>query len=333
MNKKHGTLQYEHINSIDYIKLICAFLVVAIHTHPFEEYNKVLFYLCTEVIPRIAVPFFFTVSGYFYLKALNLKKDIFRNYMKRLLQSYVIWTIIYILVRLITLSQDYTIKGFIMDTIIMFFYLGSYYHLWYFVALIICVLIVTFFNKYNKLQFLYVISILLYFIGLLGTSYYKFGMKIPVLSNLYRISYFTEIRRYFMMGLPFFMLGYLLNKIKTFKHIKKILLLNIILFVIEIIIVNKFGLQNSIVISVFLYPLVATIFLTCVKNPMMNYGRYANISRLLSSFIYYIHPIIILLISNLKLSQTFTYLLTCFVSTALGLLIIKIDNKYINKLL
>ena len=29
------------INSINYMKLICAFLVIAIHTHPFEDINKV----------------------------------------------------------------------------------------------------------------------------------------------------------------------------------------------------------------------------------------------------------------------------------------------------
>lgn len=53
------------INSIDIFRYICSVMVIAIHTAPFSDINEQLGYAFSQIIPRIAVPFFFAVSGYF----------------------------------------------------------------------------------------------------------------------------------------------------------------------------------------------------------------------------------------------------------------------------
>ena len=58
-------------NSIDIFRLICAVLVIIIHTRPFEDQNELLGYIVVQILPRIAVPFFFCVSGYYYFHALK----------------------------------------------------------------------------------------------------------------------------------------------------------------------------------------------------------------------------------------------------------------------
>lgn len=59
--------------ALDIFKVICAILIVAIHTRPFSEISGTLdFYLC-DVIARIAVPYFFTASGYFLFKKLEMR--------------------------------------------------------------------------------------------------------------------------------------------------------------------------------------------------------------------------------------------------------------------
>ena len=60
--------------SIDLFRLYCAVLVVAIHTSPFMDQNNKLGFISTQVIPRIAVPFFFIVSGYYYIQNLEQGK-------------------------------------------------------------------------------------------------------------------------------------------------------------------------------------------------------------------------------------------------------------------
>lgn len=67
----------ERNNSIDIFRYLCAVMVIAIHTHPFSEVNEELGYLCTQVLPRIAVPFFFAIAGYFYIQKIEKNQNRF----------------------------------------------------------------------------------------------------------------------------------------------------------------------------------------------------------------------------------------------------------------
>lgn len=82
----------KRINSIDIFRYICAILVVAVHATPFTEINSTIAYIFEAILPRIAVPFFFAISGYYYIK--KITKDsvninhIFWTYTKKLLIVY-----------------------------------------------------------------------------------------------------------------------------------------------------------------------------------------------------------------------------------------------------
>lgn len=54
--------------AVDIFRYISALMVVAIHIHPFTDLNSTMGFICTQVLPRIAVPYFFAISGYFYIK-------------------------------------------------------------------------------------------------------------------------------------------------------------------------------------------------------------------------------------------------------------------------
>ena len=54
--------------SIDIFRYICAVMVIAIHTNPFLDASKKLGYIFSQIVPRIGVPFFFAVAGYFYIQ-------------------------------------------------------------------------------------------------------------------------------------------------------------------------------------------------------------------------------------------------------------------------
>ena len=165
---------YDRNNLIDVLRLICAYMVVAIHTHPLQECSKLGTYILSSVIPQIAVPFFFVVSGYFfYNKVIGNSDSVERcvvKQIKNVLKEYCLWSVLYIVVNFMNMiiGENFTLKGFIADTIIRFFFAGTFYHLWYMVALIVSMCIVGIFLKIDKAKLAYMISMPLYTIGVLG---------------------------------------------------------------------------------------------------------------------------------------------------------------------
>ena len=60
---------------IDIAKYISALLVVCIHTFPFYEISETLNTYWIQTICRIAVPFFFTTSGFFFFRKWSNDKE------------------------------------------------------------------------------------------------------------------------------------------------------------------------------------------------------------------------------------------------------------------
>lgn len=109
-------------SSIDVAKLICAIMVIAIHTQPFSRY--IWLDRGAGIITRLAVPFFFVTTG-FFLNFSDAKKV--RKYVVRLIVLYIIWTIVYLPFSFSSLS----VKKFLITGIVE--------HLWYLPAAIVAV--------------------------------------------------------------------------------------------------------------------------------------------------------------------------------------------------
>ena len=87
--------------AVDIFRVICAFLVIIGHTRPFIQLNSNLDFFFTNVLLRIAVPFFFIVSGYFFYSNMKINNDYHKDYIKKIIISYVPWQVIYIVLDLI----------------------------------------------------------------------------------------------------------------------------------------------------------------------------------------------------------------------------------------
>ena len=332
----------QRINSIDFFRLVCALLVVSIHTRPFEDQNDFWGFVFVQVLPRIAVPFFFCVSGYFYIKNLEAgKKCVFSTFIK-VLKTYLVWSIIYLVIDITEnlLRHSFSFVPYFKDFLLRFFFYGSYYHFWYFIALLFSILIVGLFYKLRAQKVLILLSVVLYIVGLLGESYYALGNQVPVFSRFINSSIFTDIRRIVLMGLPFFASGYFVNKLQNKtreKHLSIAMVAAVLLFYIEIILIKTLSLGKSIVITAFLYPLVIVVMLLLIKYPFPAYSSYAAKCRSLANYTFYIHPFWILLLNATFESTGFRvwniglYCLTvvlCFISW----FIIRLLNKpFLNK--
>ena len=323
--------------SIDIFRYICAIMVVAIHVHPFSDINAELGDFFTQIVPRIGVPFFFTIAGYFYIQRLEQGKNMFFPYIKRLLSVYIICSCIYYIVDFIQGGYHHP-KNFIFTCVLKFTTIGSHAHFWFFPALIFSVCCTTLIFKIGFQKILIPCSIFLYVIGCLGCSYYKLGIAIPFLEKFYLHSQFTLIRRIVLMGFPFFVCGYLIfkiqKKIERFSTARKLMIIwlaTAVLYLIEIYAVRALGWQKNIIITPGLYLLVIITVLLLLKYPLPQWQAFSEKSRLAANFTYYAHPLCMSLISFFT-KRIFDFSLTVILTFAGSFVIYKLDNRFLNRL-
>ncbi|WP_281081696.1 acyltransferase family protein [Klebsiella quasivariicola] len=278
----------KHIYSLNSLKIILSIMVVFIHTRIFLDNSVLLDTITSNGFFRIAVPVFFIMNGYF----LPSTKSSFKRWFIKSVSIYLSLTILYSFSWL-NLSTKLTAVKTTAYALLM-----GYSHLWYIQAMIISGVII--FLLKNNISLL-VLSIFLFFFGAFFQVYASYQHAInpdlPLRYSLYRNA--------FTVGLPFMVIGYLFRKKELSipqKTINKIGLLAVLLFSIEIAInyikftsplskPTSFDIYFSLIL---LCPIIFIIF----KN--MKVG--ININKNLPNYIYFFHPIPILLLKE-KLSS------------------------------
>lgn len=146
----HSVRTHVAYPNLDFAKLVCSLLVVLIHTSPLEHISELGHFYLDHVITRIAVPLFFAMSGFLFFGRLDYADGCIaktRENFGRLIRTtrknallYVIWSAIYLSV---TLPEWYAIGWWglaaVKDWLTSFLFSGSYYHLWYLLALILAI--------------------------------------------------------------------------------------------------------------------------------------------------------------------------------------------------
>ncbi len=332
-------------SSIDLFRYIAAVMVVAIHTQPFSDVSGEAGYVFSQILPRAGVPFFFAVSGYFYIQKLEKKQKPFLPYIRRLLVPYVIWSCVYYLVDFCAGGYQQPVQ-FLGECVYRFLITGSHVHFWFFPALIYSVCLATLAFKIKAGRWLIPVSVILYLVGCLGCSYYELGIRIPVLSGLFLTSEFTLIRRILLMGFSFFVSGYLVYKIRdkafratTNKGLFLIWCITVVIWLSEICFVRAMEYQENIIITFGLYPLVAAILLILLRNPLPEAAAFSGMARVIANFTFYSHPLCIRGLSfigshllHVDISETPVFFMTLILTFAGGFIIYKWDNKLLNKI-
>lgn len=87
---------------IDIVKFFMAILIVCAHyASEWGSFPTILDYSFSLYI--IVVPFFFTTSGYFlYLKVKSANEKIYKDYILRILQLYLAWSLIYFICKIVS---------------------------------------------------------------------------------------------------------------------------------------------------------------------------------------------------------------------------------------
>lgn len=329
-------------NSIDIFRLLCAIMVVAIHTAPFSDVSESLGDLCTNILPRIAVPFFFAAAGYFYISALEKGKDPTIPYLKRILSTYLFWSIPYYLISFATWGYKSPLS-FPVECIYAFFINGSSYHFWFFPALLLSACLVSCFYRFRFRRLLLPVSLALYAVGCFCCAYDSIAIRIPLLSRFVLSSHFLVVRRYFLMGFPFFAGGLLIRRLADRKPSDAALCIALpacaVLWLVEIILIRHFEIGSSIVITLGLYPLMVSIMLCLLRHPMTKHANTAVVCRSCANFMYYAHPLFITFLNtaagllSIQLSETPLFLLVLALTGSVSMLVHHTNIPLLKKLI
>ena len=345
-NEKEKANNKEKYELIDIMKFICAIFVIAMHSGIVKYEDGTTQWYIINILFRIAVPFFFIVSGFLFGKKYLINKEKLKEnsikQIKRLIIPYIFWAIV---ITPYIIHANLTFNGNIIIFILRVFRLILFngYHLWFVLALIVAICIEYIFLKKNKMKLAIFFSIILYSMALLGNSYYFLieGTPIQYIMDII-IKIFTMVRNGIFVGFPLFTIGicvafYEKNIYKiSNKKIYAFLLLFIITQILEATFIRgkNYKEDHSLFISVIF---IATILLIiCIKNKEIRFKKInVTLLRNLSTGIYYMHfPIMRymgLLIPNMGYISIF--LSTTFISIIINMILLKINNKYINLLI
>lgn len=269
----------KELGALDIFRLIAAALVVFIHAPAIPALGETGNLILSGAVARIAVPFFFAVTGMFtdFSSAEKIKKLV-----QKTILIYAAATAVYL-----PYGTYYSsVRQLVFD--------GSFYHLWYFPALIAGVLIV-FLLKKLPLPAAFRISSALYIFGLFGDSYAYLVKDIPAITSA--MDFFAKIFSYTRNGIFFAPLFLLIgNKLPDLPRRSKrafifapCLLLSVAALIFERLSLRgiTFAPHDNMFIS--LVPCTAFLLLLLASIK----AKPRPVLRTLSMWIYIIHPIII----------------------------------------
>lgn len=345
-NYKDNKLNYQNL---DILKYLSAILIMILHLRPFINFSDQLDLAFNNIITRICVPIFFIITGYFVAKKEKNNENYIKDYVKKTIPLYLVWSLLYIpviigtIIKYLPIINEYLSKINIAVPLLIILsilllpvvilialcYTGIYYHLWYFPAIIFSLLILKKWkNKFN-IKYLLVISFILLLFGATETYYGVLPLSIKELLSYYYNIFFTT-RNFLFFGLFYVVLGYFIGtKEKAYsKYCFAKLIISFFLLIFEAILLHDTNRLNSNIllscVPLTYYLFISVIYITNNVKLKFQFGN-------LSKYYYLIHPMIIFIISLLiKDISNYPYLnilMVLFITHIVSNLIIKLKLK------
>lgn len=302
-------------------------------------------FFLVQILARIAVPFFFVSSSFFFFRKLNYKAGLqdeanlrsLKNFVFRIGKLYLIWTAVY----LTLLIFSWITGGFGVVTILRFirdfFFAGSYYHLWFLPALIFSVCLVYYLARKYKINELFLISFCFYLVGMIINVYQDFLLMIPGVSLIIKLylDIFVSARNGLFFGFIFTVMGYYFARKETYGDYKQPLIntiVSLVLLMLEAYLILWLGYMRDLTsMYVMLIPLIYFLFMTLMQFTSSKLSKTSIIMRKMSTLIYVSHVYICVLVNKISFlsSNSFIYfLIVCFISCALSYGIVYFSDKY-----
>jgi len=320
--------------SIDLLKFIMSFIVIAIHTEPLHNINNENISKIYNILVEYAVPFFFLASG--FLIGIKLETplksqkniEIIKKQLNKIIKMYLIWTLIYSPLAIYKYNLDGTpfiqafslyVKGFV--------FIGEQYnswHLWYLLSTIYALFTILFLIKRNfSIKKILSISLFISLISITFTYLVEYQYELPnILYIIKKIIKSSVLNGRIFLGTVYIPLGIYLSK-KTFpKYIN---------FTITIICLLLTYIINNKIIDFYLLIISSVTFFEIIKNTQLKGNKFYQFARNSSTIIFLIHMYIwtfyYSIIYGKRKFGFDNFIITSLVSTLIALIYI-IAKKY-----
>lgn len=333
-------MQAKRYHLVDLVKFIFSLFIIMIHLSLFADVSVIANYVFSELLGRLAVPFFFTASGYFFYislmkdengKLLREKKnlEVLKKYFIRILILYIIWSAIYMLWA-VPMNYDSSFFSASVDFILTSVIKCSYYHLWYVYALVFAYPILYLMLKAGLKVGIAITAVL--YVLLIFVSSYSFLPMVSEISN-FIWSMRTDLpMKIFLRAIPLMFVGVLVaycgNKISKSK--------SFIFFVISFVCLGAessalfFFLNAGVSYLVFTAPTVF-FFFNFIRQVDFHMNDTASLYlRNMSTLVYCLHAVFINMCDKFipQLESTIIrYLIVVAVSVFISLIIVFLSRK------
>lgn len=288
---------------LDSFRVIAAILVIAIHTSPLLSIDELADFTLTRIVGRVAVPFFFMCTGFFFLQKLgtdqNRNVHLLKQFLLKVGKLYVVSILLYIPVNVYAgyFTNEFTVFTALKDLL----FNGTLYHLWYFPGIMLGVCISSFLYTRLSAWKTFGITVVLYGIGLFGDSYFGLAQMFPYVESFYQSLFrlFDYTRNGIFFAPVFIVMGGMIGNLSRQRRIKQKVGAYVIglgvsasLLLAEGLLLHAHQLQRHDSMYLFLIPTMFFLFqfLLSVK------GKNRPYLRKLSLYVYVVHPLCIVLI-------------------------------------
>lgn len=330
-------------NAIDIMKLFFAICIVGIHTNVLDHFSSRCNWYVTHLLFRLAVPFFFITSGFFFgRKFLQISGDkterlnICHQYIHKNLPMFIFWGgfgLIWYTITLIIEQDKFVIIKMIRTA--LFYPRGA---MWYLAASMVAIWIIG--ELWNHKNLLILIALGGYSFALLANTYYFLveNTWVGQIINLY-MKIFISARNAIGVGILYIGLGIWIssenNPLRQWNT-KRIVSMCCILFIIYYIEVTitygKHVLDDS---SCFIVlPLFSMMLFLLIQRTYVPVSREQSFEiRKLSVYLYCLHPAIDSIGRTYILKKFNSYVLYFFINLMLCLTIWMLTKKSKNKII
>ena len=297
-NAKHSALEKKvYYENLDIVRFLFAIFVLLVHMRPFLGYNDQLDLAFNNIAGRICVPIYFMTTGYFCANKLKHDPNYIKSYIKSMLPVYIVWSILYLPLGLEAINQmGIPQVAFPAALLVGFFYIGTYYHLWYFPALFLALIILRWWIKHFSIRSLLILGLILLMFGASETYYGMLPEGIQYILSTFYFKIFYTTRNFLFFGLFYVSLGYAIGTKRStyvsYSFLK--FLFSCMLLVFEAFLLQSINrLDSNIMLSC--VPLAYYLFITLIHSkPIIKYRPLVSF-RDLYKYYYFLHPAIIYL--------------------------------------
>lgn len=285
---------------IDLLKFLCAYLVIGIHTRPFQSISILLDKVFYYNVSNYAVPFFYACTGYFLIvkqPEIDLHTKLCCR-IKKIFNIYIIWSIIYLPLTVYGwFDEGNKTLEYAALCIRNYILVGDNFYswaLWYLNGLIFALILIDILSKRISIEKIVGFGSVAYLVGIVLTAFWGHQDKLPALLafpvNIY-FSIFATTRNGLFQSLVFVSLGMYIADIEKSGELTKIfhkgkIALFAYLIKIPISLIGGQYLSQMLDLPIF-FMLFCLIIYECPKMEL--HGDFYKKLRNLSRTIYFVH--------------------------------------------